>query len=145
MSNFTKLPKITWGTSFTNTLDMKYPLDDWRAYSEARQGSEFIQTESGIEDAWIIGEDFVLEGSIRWIPTTGSVSQSGWDGATGWRAFLSWARAKNEFRFYPDKDSGTYYTSYLVEPVNGSHELEMDGTRTVHIKIRNASGSYDGY
>ena len=87
----------------------------------------------------------MFEGSFRWLPTTGSVGQTGWDGVAGWRAFLEWSRQKNQFRYYPDKNSGTYYTSYLVEPVNGSHDIEPDGTRSVRVKMRNSSGSYEGY
>lgn len=144
MTNWAKLPKIEWGAGFTNTINIKYPVDDWRSYSEARAGSVAVQIESGEEDAWEIGSDYVFEGTFRWIPTTGSV-QTGWDGATGWRAFLEWARKKNQFRYYPNKDAGTFYTSYLVEPMNGAHDLEPDATRSVRMKIRNSSGSYDGY
>lgn len=145
MSNWSKLPKITWGSGSANTLTIGYPVDEWRSYSEARDGSQFIQVESGEEDAWVIGTDFVFEGTFRWIPTASSVSQSGWDGSTGWRGFLEYGRAKNTFRYYPDATSGTYYTSYLVEPLNGAHDLEQDGTRSVRMKIRNASASYAGY
>ena len=137
--------KIDWGVSFANSLLVLYPADDWRSYSEPRQGSEYLQVESGDEDAWIVGEDYVFEAAIRWIPTTGSANQTGWDGALGWRAFLSSARGKNPFRFFPDKDVNTFILSYLVDPLNGSHDLEPDGTRSVRIKIRNPSGSYDGY
>lgn len=145
--NFSKRVKITWGTSFVNTLNIAYPLDDWRSYSTFREGTEFALSYSGIEDAWVTGEDYVLEGTVRWIPTSNTTTPlgTGWDGATGWQAFLSWARQKNEFRVFPDKDSGTYFTSYLVEPLDGKHDLEPDGTRSVRVKFRNASGSFVGY
>jgi hypothetical protein len=145
MTNWAKLPKITWGTNFANTIDVKYPVDEWRSYSEAREGSAFLQVESGEEDAWVIGDDYVFEGNFRWIPTLSSPGQTGWDGITGWRNFLEWARRKNQFRYYPDKNSNTYYTSYLVEPMDGGHDTEQDGTRSIRLKIRNSVSSYDGY
>lgn len=144
MSNQNVRPKITWGASFVNTLTIAYPLDDWRSYSEQRGGSITLQVESGTEDAWDMGSDYVLEGSARWITSTGT-NPSGWDGSTGWRAFLEWARLKNVFRFYPNADVNTYYSCYLVEPLNGQHTLEMDGTRSIRLVIRNPTSPFDGY
>jgi hypothetical protein len=143
----TRIPKITWSGSFASTLNIGYALDDYAAYSTYREGSEFAQATSGIEDAWVIGIDYMLEGTIRWIPTTNTTNptQTGWDGTTGVRAFLDWARQKNVFRFYPDKDSATYITSYLVNPLDGKHTLEPDGTRQFRIVIRNVTTAYDGY
>jgi hypothetical protein len=140
-------PKITWGTSFANTLDIAYPLDNFKAYSTYREGSQFAQTMAGVEDAWIIGTDYTLEGDVRWIRTTNTTTPlaTGWDGSTGVRAFLEWAREKNQFRFYPDTTVNTYILSYLVEPLDGSHSLESDGTRTIRLVMRNASTAYEGY
>lgn len=145
--NFTKRAKITWGAAFANTLNIAYPLDDWRSYSTFREGSEFAQSFSGIEDSWITGTDYVLEATVRWIPTSNTTTPlaTGWDGATGFQSFLEWARQKNQFRYFPDTDAGTFYLSYLVEPLDGLHELEPDGTRSVRLKIRNTSGSFAGY
>lgn len=142
-----RIPKIMWSSSFATTMSIGYPLDNNLSYSTYRQGSEFAQTVSGIEDAWVVGTDYVLEGDVRWIPTSSSINpvQTGWDGATGVRAFLEYARQKNEFRFYPDKDGVNYITSFLVEPLDGKHTLEPDGTRNIRLVIRTPSGSYDGY
>jgi hypothetical protein len=142
-----RIPKITWSGSYAATLNVGYPLDNWAAYSNAFEGSQFVQVESGTEDAWIINTEYVLEGDIRWIPTTNGVNptQTGWDGVNGVRAFLEYGRAKNTFRWYPNKDEGTYIESYLVEPLNGAHGLEPDGTRTIRIKIRNSTTDYSGY
>lgn len=142
-----RIPKITWGTSFANTLNIGYALDDNAAYSTYREGSEFTQATSGIRDAWIIGNDYILEGTIRWIPAANKTNpvQTGWDGSTGVRAFLEWARQMNEIRFYPDKDSGTYITSYLMEPLDGKATVEPDGTRQFRLIITNVTTPYDGY
>ncbi len=79
-----RIPKITWGTSFANTLNIGYPLDNWASYSSAFDGSQFLQVESGTEDAWVINTNYILEGDIRWIPTDNSTNptRTGWDGAT---------------------------------------------------------------
>lgn len=142
-----KRPKILWGTSFANTLSFGYPLDSVVAGDEPRAGSSFDQAPSGVEDAWIVGTDYVLAAEARYIPQadTASPVATGWDGATGVRAFLAWARDKNVVRFYPDKDGGTFIDSYLVEPMTGQGALEEDGTKRVAFKLRNASTAYDGY
>jgi hypothetical protein len=142
-----RIPRITWGANYSNTLNIGYPLDDYVSYSTYREGSEFIQTMAGVEDAWIVGTDYTLEGTLRWIPTASSTNptQTGWDGTTGVRAFLEWARQKNQIRFFPDTTINTHILSYLVEPLDGKHEVEPDGTRSIRLVIRNATTPYDGY
>ena len=142
-----KRPKILWGSGFANTLSFGYPLDNVQAGDEPRAGSVVDQAPSGVEDAWTVGTDYVLSADVRYIPQTDTASPvaTGWDGATGFRAFLQWARDKNLVRVYSDKDGGTFIDSYLVEPMSGQPELEEDGTRRLRIKIRNASTAYDGY
>lgn len=143
----TKLPKITWGTGFSNTLNIGYPLNNWTVSSKAFEESTFLQIESGEEDAWIINTEYYLEGDIRFIPTDNltNPARTGWDGTTGVNAFLIWARDKNIFRFYPDKDAASYIESYLVEPTTTTPTIEGDGTRTIRLYIRNATYPYDGY
>lgn len=146
--NRLKCPKITWGTSFANTLSIGYPLDNYKSGSTPRDGSAWAQSPGGAEDAWIVGTDYTLEGDIRWIPQTNvaTPAATGWDTAsTGFRLFLEWARAKNAFRWFPDKDAVGYIESYLVEPLTGTPEPETDGTRSLHIVMRNSSSAYDGY
>ena len=139
-------PKITWGTSFTNTITFGYPADNWNSYSRPREGYKTRQAMSGVEDALWIGTDYMLELEVRWVPTTDTGSQTGWDGTTGWRAFLEWAQLKNTFRFFPDNTSGTYIDSYLVEPIESANgSIEPDNTRRFKIVIRNPSTPYNGY
>ena len=143
-----KLAKITWGAAFANTLRLGYPLDNARTGDEPRAGSVVDQAPSGVEDAWEVGIDYLLTFDARYIPLADTVSPvaTGWDGAAGFRAFLAWARGKQLFRFYPDNAAGTYFTSYLVEPMKGSGELEGDGTRKIAMTIRNSAAvAFDGY
>lgn len=147
--NLNKTPKITWGASFANTLNIGHPLDNPVAYPDTREGSEVVVTPAGGRDAWTTGTDEFLEADFRWIPgvdTTDPLA-TGWDGATGWAAFLDWVRDMNAFRFYPDKDGGTYYTCYLVEPLKGPPGSESDGTRRLHMKIvdNGTQGAFTGY
>lgn len=146
-----RTPKIGWGASFANTIEIEL-LDNPIAYSAPREGSEWDEGGTGVEDAWILGTDQFLEGDVPFIHTnTGdninATIATGWDGATGWRAFLEWARQKNQFRWYPDRTSGTFVLCYLVEPMNGAPQLdEGDGTRRLHLKIRTADDSpFTGY
>jgi hypothetical protein len=104
---------------------------------------------SGVEDAWVVGTDQLLEGDIRWVPTTDITDPllaTGWDGATGVRAFLEWAREKNIFRWLPDRNSAGYYQCYLQEPFDQAPELEQDATRKVHIVMRTTDDTpFEGY
>src|SRR5581483_7393698 len=115
-------PMIKWGAAFANTLHVGYWLDNVNAWDEPRAGSETVQSPSGAEDAWDVGTDYYLAGDITFIPTTDTADPlaTGWDGTTGVRAFLAWARDKNLLRFYPDAtDATTHIDCYLVEPMQG--------------------------
>jgi len=142
-------PQITWEAAFANQLDFGYPLDNAVSYSQDREGSEWVQGPSGVEESWLLGVDDYLAADVRWIPTADTTNPvaTGWDGATGWRAFLAWARdMANPFRFFPDKDLGGFTLSTLVTPREGEPGLESDGTRRFRFVIRNSAGNpYTGY
>ena len=146
-SNRFKTPKITWGASFANTLNIAYPVDNVTAGDEPRAGSTFDRSVSGVEDAWIAGTDYLLTADIRWIPQVDTTTPlaTGFDGATGVRAFLAWARQKNPLRWFPDAASGTFITCYLAEPVQGLPPAESDGTRKLTVTLRNVTTAFDGY
>lgn len=131
-----------------NTLSFGYPLDSAVSYPEPREGSEWAQAPSGVEDAWDGGADELLEGDARWIPTVNTTDPvaTGWDGAAGWAAFLTWARKKNALRLYPDRDSASFVDCYLVEPMQGAPSTEDDGSRALRLKLRSTDGSaFTGY
>lgn len=114
-----KRPKITWGASFANTLTFGVALDDAINRPRRRDGSVSLRYPSGVDDAWTVGVDEILSGRARWVPITDTVTPvaaTGWDGATGWRAFLVWAMDKQPFRYYPDAAGSTYYLCYLDDP-----------------------------
>jgi hypothetical protein len=138
------ISKIEWDG---NTLNFGYELDNVVSYAATSDASQFVRIENGDEYAWVPNTNYILEGDVRWIPTAngGNPTQTGWDGATGWRAFLEYARAKNKFKFYEDNRFNSYIESYLVDPLNGEHELEPDGTRKIRLVIRNSTTPYDGY
>lgn len=141
-------PAILWGSGFANTLLAFGGLDMPGGYPEPRAGSEFVQAVSGVEDSWIVGTDQYLEGELRWIPRIDGTnpkgqSVTGWEGAAGVAAFLTWARAKNVFRFAPDAAAlGTYWPMYLVEPMNGPPTFEKDSmSRRLKLRMRTSDGS----
>jgi hypothetical protein len=142
----TKNPSITWGTSFANAISFEIPADSPVSYTKPRDGSQAVQASSGVRDAWIVGTDYVLELDVRWIPTTSTGTQTGWDGTTGWRSFLDWARQANAFRWIPDASApGTYVTSYLVEPFQQAPSIEPNGFRRLRLVMTNSTTPYDGY
>lgn len=134
---------ITWNG---NILLFGYSLDNAVSYSTTIDGSQMVRIEDGTEYSWIPNTNYVLEGDVRWIPTTSTDIQTGWDGATGWRAFLEYARAKNTFLFFSNLNQlVSPIESYLVEPLNGQHDLEIDGTRRIRLVIRNTTTAYTGF
>jgi len=144
-----KIPAFTWGAAFANTLNIGYPLDNPLAYDKPRDGSEQRRAGATV-DAWITGTDEILEGDIRYIPgsNTTNPTATGYDGATGFKAFLEWMRDGNAGRFIPDKDTpGTYHTVYLLEPFSNSPQPEGDGTYRVRIVIldNGSTGAFTGY
>jgi hypothetical protein len=144
------IPQIKWGPTFTNIIVIGYPLDDPLAYEDPREGSDFVQGSSGVEDAWVQGEDQILEGVLRWIPRVVATNPAatGYEDANGVRDWISDARKKNIFRWYPDIGGNptVFYNMYLVDPMTGGIEKEADGRRRVKIKMRTSDGaSVDGY
>lgn len=138
------IPKIVWNG---NTIVFGYALDNVTSYSTNIDGSQTVRTENGTEYSWIPNNNYILECDVRWIPTTNGTNptQTGWDGATGWRAFLEYARAKNPFSFFLASTDGSGISSYLVDPLDGQHELEPDGTRRIRLVIRNTTTAYTGF
>ncbi len=141
------IPQITWGAAFVNSLVIEYPLDNPVSYSEDKPGSSTTLGQNAAA-SWLTGVDYYLEGDIRHIATNHGPSVRGWDGATGWGAFLEWARdAENLFRWIPDQDvPGTFVTARLIEPRSGPPALENSFRRTLHLKIQSTDGSaFTGY
>lgn len=98
------LPRINWGDTLQCWLNVAHPLEAPTSGSEPRDGFETIRLPSGTEDVWNMPDDYFLRGRVRSIPITDDayLAATGWDGATGWRAFLEWARRKKSCQFYPD-------------------------------------------
>lgn len=139
------IPKIVWGA---NTLNIGYPLDNAVSYPEPVEGSDLVVAPSGTRDVWIPRTRELLVGDVRWIPTTDTSDPvaTGWDGATGWAAFLAYGRKGNSFEFYPDANSAISISSYLLEPFRGEPPIESDGSRRLRLKIESVDGSaYTGY
>ena len=144
-SNSNSIPQIRWGNGFLNTLVFGYPLDNIITYSTIDDGSQFALLQNGAEYGWVVNTSYILEADVRWIPYSNIDFINGWNSFEGWREFLEYGRTKLPFRFYPNTDGATYITSYLVEPLNGTHGLEIDGTRNIRLVIRNNTTPYTGY
>ncbi len=143
------VPAIKWGSGFANTWDIAYPLDFANHGSEPRKGSERAVSPSGVEDAWIVGTEEVLEGEIRAIPVanvteTNGNAATGWDGATGVKAALEWLLDGNIGRFIPAKGTpSTFVPFYIVEPTRAMAGRE-DGNpnrRRLRITFRSSDGT----
>jgi hypothetical protein len=108
-----KTPKITWGTSFAKTLTFPGPADYPQPSTEPIGAT--AESRSGIRDFWSERDDFPFSVVARYIPTIADVSAvNAFSTSDGWQDFIAWALKANQFKFYPDKDAGTYYTCYLL-------------------------------
>lgn len=142
--------KLLWGVSssgstphYENELLLGYPPYDWITDRVVREGSEFVQGPSGVEDAWITGRDFTFEGEFRFIPDKPSTApdRSVVAGPNSWQAFLDYCRDKNDFRFVPYSSLPDFYVEkcYLVEPIRGFGGNLADLTRGVRLVLRSTS------
>lgn len=135
--------KILWGTNYENEL-LPGELYNIVTDREPRDGSEFVQGASGIEDSWITGFDYVMDAEARFVPDLPGGSVSPISGPLGWQDFMDWARAKNPFRFVPDASLPDFYVDgcYLVEPMRGLGGLGTDIKRRISLKIRSANQDF---
>lgn len=140
--NQTKRGKITWGAAYANILTFQFNPDMAISYTRALEGSQFITTIAGTRDAWVTDE-FCLDITLRWLYTTHG-TYSAWDGVTGIERAISYMRAMNPIRWYPDAASGTYITSYLGNP-DATPVLEADGSRAIQLLLVNTTTAYEGY
>lgn len=139
-----EIPKIVWGA---NTLNIGRQLDSVVVYSKPRLGSGRRIAKSGIVDVWDRGRDYCLEADVRWIPPANTTTPlaTGWDGATGFNAFLVYAWGGSTVLFYPNKDAGTNITVYVDQPENDQPALEANGFRRVRLILRSLSTAFTGY
>jgi hypothetical protein len=109
-----KTPKITWSSAFAKTLTFPGPADFPEPDTEPI--GKAAESRSGAErDFWETRTDYPLSVVVRFIPTIADVgSVNAFSTTDGWQDFIAWALKGNQFRYYPDKDTGTYYTCFLL-------------------------------
>lgn len=133
-------------------------LDNARAFAKPRRGSEKILGASGIEDAWVIDDDYFLTGELRWITsrmTATPEAQSGWEGAAersvvnvGVESWLRHAWGANSFLWVPDRtNSLTSHSAYLETPfIDEEPAREENDTRRLPIRLRHTNAvAFRGY
>lgn len=148
------LPKITYGTGFSKTIEFQYPLDEANTYTLPRGTGLRKRLLADIEAWWDDGKyDHFLQGVLRYIPqntafpTTHNYGPSGpgfgWD--DGVRDWLEWCWRGNSFRWFKDSTSGTYQEAWLHEPTEGQAvRNESDPTKSLPITIRSFA-EFTGY
>lgn len=145
-----QIPAITWGAAFGNTWSIAYPIDFANTGSEPRKGSERSTSPSGVEDAWIVGTEEILQGQIIAIPIANLTpdnngnNATGWDGATGVKAALEYFLDAGIGRFIPDKDTpATFVPFYIVDPkiAIAPRERNDPNRRRLSFKFRSSDGT----
>lgn len=137
-----KTPKITWGAAFANTWSMFGAVDFPIPLSIARGGVH--ESDAGNRDWWDQRTDRELAVEVIAIPKLVSGGTTGYsDATTGVQEALLWMQRQNPFRFYPDKDTGTFHTCYLVgfEPERDVMFEKGGARRRVRLRMRDTSGT----
>jgi len=133
--------------------------DNLISWEEPREGSSWAQSGSGVEDAWIQGTDYRMNVTLPWVPFHDRESPepvSGWGGPReyngvncGVSAMLRAGRNKQTLTWYKTlyAVTGSEYAvpSYLVDPMRGAPELQVNGDRSLTLELRNTSIAYKPY
>lgn len=145
--------QITWGSGFANSMRLigTIPLVDLRAEFRGATG-----TSSNLFDVTADHQPTSLTWYrllVRWVPaaTLAGLAIQGWRlSATGYNdpagmtAFLTWALAGNQFRFYPDPD-GAPGTFALCTLASGTDVTSTLGTAQPDGGYPAASLPWKGY
>jgi hypothetical protein len=139
-------PRILWGTSLENVLDIGV-FDNVRVFPREREGSAYERDGSGAPVSWREGWDFGLSGEARWIPrkadATSPEPRTAWSGPTGFEEFLKWARGGNQFRYQPDRSVADFYVDgcTLLEPAEAVDPdiEEADGSYRIGLSLVHAT------
>lgn len=134
--------RILWGAGYENQLLVGRPFYQMVTDRVPRPPSQRGQGPSGVEDAFIVGRDYTLWLTARWIPDgTSDVTMSPLSGPVGWQAFFDWARDANPFRFVPDDTAPSFYVDgcYLVDPLGQGPLGTLDDViqRDIPFQVRN--------
>ncbi len=136
-------------------------IDVSRAWSQPRAGSQWVLSPSGVEDAWITGDDEMLAGVVRWVPildTANPQNRTGWDGRredpmvnVGWANFLKFAQTAQIVVFSPDQALvATKHNVYVELPraadVRRPEIENADMTRKFELVLRDSDDTpFEGY
>lgn len=132
-------------------------LDRAHHWSENREGSVTVEARSGVEDAWLTGTNYFVEGEFRWIPSTDTgapYNRTGWDGVrehrminVGVDSALRWGRDKQLLTWCPDRaNTKVNQTVYLWGPLDGGPGVENDDTKRVTLTLKSSAGvAFTGY
>lgn len=130
-----------------NTVLFDVP-DSPMFFRRPREGSEFTQGRSGIEDAWLTGIDYHLQFDARFIHSLDTDSPAT---ATGWwgrndtvgvgasvEALLEAGWRKEEFYYSPLRSSliGFFGQVYLFSPMDGQPTLEPNAQERISLGFR---------
>lgn len=147
-----KIPRILWGAGFANTLQAGWPLDAATTFSLPKPGFARSTTTGGTEDAWSYGDFHYLTGAVVGIRPTAfpgyqGRTVTGYDGATGWQAFMAWARTGNTLRFIPDDAvPGTFKECVMVQPMDSDGDTDPnDYSRRILFTFRSNSTPFTGF
>lgn len=133
------VPRILWGPTNDNVLDVGWPLLDVVARRRWRPGSKLDVFPSGARESLVTGRDYAIACGIPWIPgqNAGDVAATPWSGPTGVEAFIAWCEDGGSFRFVPDINWPLAYVDgcHLDAPDQDTPQPEQDGTYKLPVTI----------
>ena len=138
-------PKVTWSGD-NHTLNFGTPIDmaEGTVYVEKVE----VRTPGGQQDSWVHGEFQRLKMKARWVPASGTAANAGWHfPGPGFRAWMQHvAHNKDNFTYYPDKDSAGAHTCRMIAEPRWGRESASPVQYWIEMEFEDVSGkSFDEY
>ncbi len=137
-----KIAKVTWGASFANTW-LFFSAPDTPSPLPIARGAVH-ESDAGNRDFWQQRDDRELVIDVVMIPKLITNSVTGFsDATTGVQEALLWMQKQNIFRFYPDKDAGSFHSCYLIDfdPERDIRFEQGGARRRVRLRMRDTSAT----
>lgn len=129
-------PRFAFGDGFTGSVYVPHMVNPTFS-TVPRESSQFEQSLSGYEDAWVTGMDGTVQFTVAGVGTTGEYGKSSW---TEWQKFIDWAIIGHPVRLHLDSNHHEFFEGYIVEK-DVTPTVDAAGYRSFILTFRTPYGS----